>query len=128
MPGRYLIDTDVLIDYSRRHPMAVGFMEALAGRPAVSAVSVAELYAGVRDGKERQDLDAFVARCAVVEVDADAALVAGLWLRQYRRSHGVGLADALIAAAAQAGQAQVVTVNEKHFPMFANVLVPYTKA
>jgi predicted nucleic acid-binding protein len=127
MPERYLIDTDVLIDYSRRHPKAMEFMRALDSRPVVSAITVAELYAGVRDGRERAELDLFVTRSVVVDVDVQASVVAGLWLRQYRRSHGVGLADALIAAAAQSDGATVVTLNVKHYPMFSDVLVPYAK-
>jgi predicted nucleic acid-binding protein len=128
MADRYLIDSDVLIDYSRRYPAAVEFLRGLNARPVISAVTLAELYAGVSEGRERQDLDSFAARSVVIDVDAQAALLAGLWLRQYRQSHGIGLADALIAAAARADRARVDTRNVKHFPMFDDVLVPYQKA
>jgi predicted nucleic acid-binding protein len=37
------------------------------------------------------------------------------------------LADALIAATAESRQASLVTLNSKHFPMLANVVVPYQK-
>src|SRR5438067_7497531 len=121
MAQRYLIDTDVLIDYSRRQPQAVAYMRGLTARPAVSVVTIAELYAGIRDGGERQELESFMLQTIVIDVDAQAALTAGLWLRQYRGSHGVGLADALIAAAAQSDRARVVTLNEKHYPMLNNV-------
>jgi predicted nucleic acid-binding protein len=53
--------------------------------------------------------------------------VAGLWRLQYGRSHGTGLADALIAASVEAAQATLVTLNRRHFPMLANVWVPYAK-
>jgi predicted nucleic acid-binding protein len=43
------------------------------------------------------------------------------------KSHNVGLADALIAATAESRQAALVTLNIKHFPMLANVVVPYQK-
>jgi predicted nucleic acid-binding protein len=43
-------------------------------------------------------------------------------------SHGTGLADALIAASAEAAGATLVTLNRRHFPMLAEVLVPYAKA
>ncbi|MFN5219653.1 MAG: hypothetical protein ACK5FE_01870 [Cyanobacteriota bacterium] len=42
-------------------------------------------------------------------------------------SHGTGLADALIAASAEAAGATLVTLNRRHFPMLADVLVPYAK-
>ncbi len=94
-------------------------------------ITVAALYAGVRDGEERQRLDAFVAGFAVLPLDRQPAQRAGLWRRQYGPSHGpshgTGLADALIAASGEAAGASLVTLNRRHFPMLAEVLVPYAK-
>jgi predicted nucleic acid-binding protein len=94
---------------------------------AASVITVAELYAGVRDGEERQRLDAFVAAFEVLALDRQPAQRAGLWRRQYGPSHGTGLADALIAASAEAAGATLVTLNRRHFPMLAEVLAPYAK-
>jgi predicted nucleic acid-binding protein len=127
MPARVLIDTNLLVDYFRRHPAGVAFMRGLTGRPAISAITVAELYTGVRDGQERTDLDLFIARSVVIDTDVQISVRAGLMLRQYRKSHGVGLADALIASTVEAENATLATLNPKHFPMLSNVLVPYTK-
>ena len=49
-----LIDTDVSIDYLRDYPQAVQFLEDDRREMLISAVSVAELYAGVREGAERE--------------------------------------------------------------------------
>jgi predicted nucleic acid-binding protein len=81
----------------------------------------------VRDGAERQQLDGFVEAFEVLALPWEIAAVAGLWRRQYGRSHGTGLADALIAASVEAAQATLVTLNRRHFPMLANVWVPYAK-
>jgi predicted nucleic acid-binding protein len=113
--GFLVIDTDVLIDYLRDQPLAA------------SVVSIAELSVGVREGVERQRLDAFVSAFEVLALEKEAALQAGLWRRQYGRSHGTGLAEALIAACVQAAEATLATLNRRHFPMLANVLVPYAK-
>jgi hypothetical protein len=123
-----LIDTDVLVDLNRMRPDAVTFMLRLSSRPCVSAVTVAELYAGVREGRERTELDSFISQCNIVAVDRRIAERGGLLLRQYRPSHGTGFADAIIAATAEVEQAQLVTLNQKHFPMLSDVLVPYRKA
>ena len=124
-----VIDTDVLIDYLHDQPQAVTWLEARAElNLAVSAVTLAELYVGVREGEERQRLDAFAAAFDVLQLDRPAAVQAGLWRRQYGRSHGTGLADAMIAASVQAAGGTLVTLNQRHFPMLADVLVPYVKA
>ena len=52
---------------------------------------------------------------------------AGLWRRHYSRSHGTDLADALIAASVEEAGATLATLNRRHFPMLAHVLVPYAK-
>jgi len=122
-----VVDTDVLIDYLRDRSQAVAFLEGIEQSLAVSAITVAELYVGVREGEERRRLDAFVAAFDVLGLDRQAAVQAGLWRRQYGPSHGMGLADALIAASVQAAGATLVTLNRRHFPMLAQVLVPYSK-
>lgn len=122
-----LIDTDVLIDYLRDVPQAARFIEDDRPRCLVSVISVAELYAGVRDGEERQALDAFLSTFEVVPVDHAIAEIGGLYRRDYYRSHGVSLADALIAATASIRGASLVTLNRKHFPMISNIDVPYRK-
>ncbi len=56
------------------------------------------------------------------------AAAGGLIRRDYGKSHGVGLADAIIAATVELRKADLVTLNRKHFPMLqANVVVPCQK-
>ncbi len=49
----------------------------------------------------------------------------GLLRRDYGKSHGVGLADALVAATAEMPGLELVTLNRKHDPMLASIRVPY---
>lgn len=123
-----LIDTGVIIDYLRGRAEAVNYLETLANPTLISMITVAELYSGVRDGQERAALDAFVAVFTLVAVDENIAVQGGLYRRDYGKSQGVGLADALIAATAEANGATLVTLNQKHFPMLSGVLVPYVKS
>jgi predicted nucleic acid-binding protein len=127
MAEKLLIDTDVLIDYLRGQAEAVSYLESLTETLLISAVTVAELYAGVREGVERVALDEFIGAFEIVPVDEDVAVKGGLYRRDYGKSHSTGLADALIAATADIRQAELVTLNKKHFPMLASVLVPYQK-
>ena len=42
---------------------------------------------------------------------------AGEYLSRYSRSHGVQIADALVAAAASTAGLRLWTVNRRHYPM-----------
>jgi predicted nucleic acid-binding protein len=128
MPERLLLDTDVLVDYLRGASEAVAYVEERTETLLLSSITVAELYAGVREGRERTALSTFLSAFEVVPVTREIAERGGLWRRDYGRSHSTGLADALIAATAELSQAQLVTLNRKHFPMFPAVLVPYRKS
>lgn len=46
---RMLVDTDVVVDYLRGEDQAIGFIKSQASRVVLSAVTVAEVYAGVKD-------------------------------------------------------------------------------
>jgi predicted nucleic acid-binding protein len=123
----FLIDTDVLIDYLRGQADAVSYLESLTEQLVISAITVAELFAGVREGTERQALEAFLSAFEVVDVNQSISRRGGLYRRDISKSHGVGLADALIAATAEEQEATLVTLNKKHFPMLTRVIVPYAK-
>lgn len=49
-----LIDTDVLIDYLRNREEAVLFLESSNELMLLSVITIAELYAGTREGSERE--------------------------------------------------------------------------
>ena len=127
MADRLLLDTDVLIDYLRDRPEAVAYVEGLVGELLISAVTVAELYAGVREGAERAKLENFLKVFHIVPIEDEIARKGGLYRRNYRKSHNTGLSDALIAATAEIQQVPLVTLNKKHFPMLTTVTVPYQK-
>ena len=127
MTERLLIDTDVLIDYLRGRAEAVSYLESLTEPLLISAITVAELHAGVREGAERTALEQFLSVFDVIPVDNVIAANGGLIRRDYGKSHGVGLADAIIASTAEFRKADLVTLNKKHFPMLSNVVTPYHK-
>ena len=53
-------------------------------------------------------------------------LRSGQLARRYRKSHsGIGAVDYLIAATAIVIDAELLTTNVRHFPMFANLEPPY---
>ncbi len=121
----YLLDTCILIDYFRGDEQAAEFLEALEAPPFLSSLTVAELYAGVREGKERIFLDNLVQNFPIIPLNDEAAIKGGLYRRQYGKSHGVGIIDALLASSAECKNLILVTRNLKHFPMIKTVHCPY---
>ncbi len=95
MTGAILLDTDVLVDFLRGYSKAVAFVNTNADRIILSAIVVAELYAGVKGDVEQTALEDFVSLFRVVPVDAEIAKIGGLCKRDYGKSHGVGLADGI---------------------------------
>lgn len=127
MVGRLLLDTDVLIEYLRGRPEAIEYVEGLTSDLYVSVISVAELFAGVRGDEEERSLKQFLLAFTVLPVTERVARLGGLYRRDYRPSHGTGLADALIAATAEENGTDLVTFNRRHFPMISRVTVPYAR-
>jgi predicted nucleic acid-binding protein len=127
MAGPLLIDTDVLIDYLRGQADAIAFLKKTKRTLRISAATVAELYVGVREGAECEVLERFLGLLEIVAITPDIARRAGLWRRDFGKSHGTGLMDALIAASAELSGSTLVSLNDKHYPMLESVLVPYRK-
>jgi hypothetical protein len=115
-----LVDSDVLIEVCRGRDANIGsrWIELSRSDAAVlySPVSAAELWGGALPS-EHNLLHSLFQALACIPIDHQTAQQAGGYLRQYRKSHSVGLGDALIAAAAVQNQASLWTRNRKHYPM-----------
>ena len=125
MNPKFLIDTDVLVDFLRGFPLAIEYIKTHSEDIIISAISVAELYAGVKDS-EREQLDALISLFEVIPITQEIAVTGGLLKQQYFKSHGVGLADAIIAATSISINATLKTLNIRHFPMLKGLKAPYS--
>lgn len=122
-----LVDTDILNDYLRGEPEAEAFVESNVNRICLSAITVAELYQGVKGARERGCVDALVSGFTILPTTEEIAREAGLLCKQYRKSHGSGLADCLVAATTLQHSLPLNSLNLKHFPMVGNAEAPYRK-
>jgi predicted nucleic acid-binding protein len=117
--AKYLLDTDVLIEWLRRDERVVAWLKERDGGGdylALTPVSIAEIYAGLRPREEFIIADVLrVLHC--VELDERVGRKAGHYRLRFGPSHGVEIADALIAAAAHVHGLILCTRNVRHYPM-----------
>jgi predicted nucleic acid-binding protein len=120
-----LLDTTVLIDALRNRNQRRGWLEkrVVAGSVlAVSAVTIAELYAGLRSGEETATR-AQLANLEWLPVTAAIAERAGLLkagLRREGRTHSI--AGMMIAATALENGCELATDNRRDFQIVGVVL------
>ena len=116
--GGHLLDTSFVIDYWHGRSEAVTRMEELyaAGGPLlVNEVVVCELFAGLQPA-EMDSARRFLEPLEFIQPGPEAAAAAGRWRREAQANgRTLNLADALIAAAAQAADAAVLTRNTRDF-------------
>ena len=125
---RILADSAFVIDYLNGVPEAEARWEAVfadGDEPIVNEIVVCEVGTGLKPW-ELHDFDAFLGPVEFVEPGPDAALMAGRWRAEARAAgRTLGLADALIAAAAYADNAAVLTRNTRDFALTPVRLVTY---
>jgi len=126
MNKKLLVDTDIIIDYLRDYKPAVLYLEKTTHQLQLSAITVAELYAGIRDKDEQKAIENFLGAFEIISVNNAVAQIGGTFRKKYGKSHGTGLADALIAATAIDQQCNFATLNSRHYPMLKSI-APYEK-
>jgi predicted nucleic acid-binding protein len=122
-----LIDTDVIIVLLHGHPNAIKLFQNHAQNIDFSAVSVAEIYTGIRTSKEKRAVERLFAAFPVLPVTVDISRIAGKFSQVFRNSHGVEIPDALIAATCSTHGMSLRTLNCRHYPMFAGIEPAYKK-
>ena len=127
MSNAILVDTDVLIDFLRGNDKAISFIDELSPRIILSPIVIAELYAGVKGTNELTVLDNLISIFRVVPIDSEIVKAGGLYKRDFGKSHGVGLADAILAATADKENAELKTLNVKHYPMIRGLKPAYKR-
>ncbi|MFN8518315.1 MAG: PIN domain-containing protein [Chloroflexota bacterium] len=117
---RYMLDSTFLIDHLRADAAALARFEKMfqdGDEPIVVDVVVCEVATGAPSHPD-PDLTALLEPVEFVQPGPDAALLAGEWRATARRGgHQLSLPDALIAAAAHAVDAVVLTRNLHDFAL-----------
>jgi len=123
-----LIDTDILIDVGREIEIAVNRLEVeeQVATLGISVVTQMELIVGCRNKKELKELDKFLKRFQIISLNENTSNKAINLLHRYRLSHGLLIADSLIAATALVMDVSFLSKNQKDYRFIENLkLLPY---
>ena len=112
-----LVDTDILIDVANNDAIAKARLtgESQTSVLAVSTVTVMELIVGCRNKSELQVVNRFLSQFQVLAVTSQISDRATQLLQDYFLSHGLLIADALIAATAIEHQISLLSKNQRDF-------------
>lgn len=121
-----VVDTNVLVDVLRGVAGAVTALDRRAADDVVVPSMVRfEVLAGARSS-ELAAIASLLDVCIDAPVDASIADEAAGLARRYMRSHaGIDPIDFVVAATARLLDAELLTRNVKHFPMFTRLKPPY---
>ncbi len=121
-----MFDTDVIIWILRGREDVVKKAKEIirqsGGEVFISAIQIAEILAGARPQEIGRILE-FLGKFGVVEIGKETGRLAGEFMNSYGKSHGVKIADALIAASVVENDLRLWTMNRKHYPMIRERLL-----
>lgn len=123
-----IVDTDILIDVGRNVNDAVNCLQQIEQKfsVAVSSVTQMELIIGCRNKNELYSLEQFIERFHIIRLDEQISDTAIDLLKEYRLSHGLLIADALIAATAIISDLSFVSKNQSDYRFIEDLqLLPY---
>ena len=112
-----VVDTDILIDAAHSIEDAVNCLQQIEEKSvlAISVITSMEMIIGCRNKKELILLDQFFQWFDVLSLDNRISDTATELLKTYRLSHGLLIADALIAATAIVNGTQLISKNQKDY-------------
>ena len=115
-----MIDTDILIDVGRGVQEAVDLLRKtqLHDALAISVVTQLELMIGCRNKSELSKLDKFIKQFQIIKLNEAISEKAVELLRLYRLSHGLLIADSLVAATALTFGLPFVSKNQSDYMFF----------
>jgi predicted nucleic acid-binding protein len=123
-----IFDTDILINVGRGDADAINCLQSYsqASTLAISVVTQMELLVGCRNKTEQQNLVKFLKQFQILELNEQISSKAVELLERYRLSHGLLIADSLIAATAIENNENFISKNQKDFRFIAGlILLPF---
>ncbi len=124
------VDTDILIDFYRNYQPSIDFLDYYYSMDeilAISSITQMELYIGCRNKRELTETVKFLKQYEVVHFSRSISEKTVKLIREYNLSHGLLMADAIIAATVLVSEGQLFSKNASDFVFIKNLNVnrPY---
>ena len=118
-----IVDTDILIDAGRGVPEAMACLKDIKANSTltISIVTQMELMVGCRNKSELQKLDKFLKQFQIVKLNEAISDKSVELLRFYRLSHGLLIADSLIAATALTLNVVFISKNQRDYKFISGL-------
>ncbi len=118
-----LIDTDILVDIGRNVQDTVNLIDELEKQTtlAISVVTQMELIVGCQSKQELRLCEKFLTRFEIIKLNELISSSAVELLRNYRLSHGLLIADALIAATAIQLNLPFISKNRRDYRFISSL-------
>lgn len=119
-----IVDTDVLIWYSRKNENAIKLIHSLS-EFSISVITYMEIIQGVRDKAELNHFKKAltILNVNVLQIKEQISTKAMFYIEQYALSYSMELADALIAATAIISKIPLITGNDKHYKHIPGLVI-----
>ncbi len=113
-----IYDTDILIWYLRGNRKAANAVDKADNR-LISTITYLEMLQGMKSQRELKIIRDFLFQYAfqILPLHENTGHRAAVYMEQYALTHGIHLADALIAATAVETNEMLFTANNKHYAM-----------
>lgn len=117
-----LCDTNIFIQAFNGEDNTIDQLEKIGSENvALLAITVMELYQGMSNKTELNQMKKKIQYYDVVEVDTDASRLAIQLIEAYRLSHNLQIPNAIIGASAAIHQIELFTYNRKDFNFIPNI-------
>jgi len=111
-----LCDTNIIIELLKGNEKLISYVEKLGlDNIAISSVTLMELYFGVFNKTELQQIKKYIQGIPVLHIATNISETAVSLIEQYAKSHTLNIPDALIAATAIENNLKLLTLNVKDF-------------
>jgi predicted nucleic acid-binding protein len=126
--NKLLIDTDVLIDFSRGFEIASNRLneERLRFELSISSITYLELINGCQNKRDLRFTESYLSEFKIIHLNPLISLKSIELIKRYNLSHNLQIPDCLIAATSLIERIPLLSKNQRDFRFVEEIeLLPY---